>query len=753
MTKIKHSKTFLIGIFLLLIITTSQISLIFNTNIFNENDIEGDNNKIENEKSPKTSAKWGTINITSFQLNHTKRYQNETIKIEGSLKYLNGTGINDTKVGVFVNDSFVSYDFTNDTNVLGNFQINFRIPYSLTIYDPAEYEIQVNITDEALGLITKNNSFFIRIVPWGEINLTNYAINDTTHYHNETIVIEGRLWEYNKFDNGLENYNVSLYINGDKRPEFNDTTDVGINNGTFQINFKIPSDLDISQNHIIEVNVTHGTWIYDVIRLNNFIITIVPRARLTLTNNAFYNSRYYYGTEIPIKGKIYEFNDYNTGIQGINVELYIDGQLTGYDNDTDSNGEFIINYAIPLNLDISQGHRVEVNVTQTHWINETIKVAPYFFTLDTNATTDLTITGYDSGLKVPGEEFNIQGYLRYGNYLSGAGIPSANINYFWYNSSFSWSINTFTSDVNGSISERLRIPNNVYSPTINLKIYFLGNSTNLDSSQVIISNIRLFSNITCNWNFDTDATVGSNITILGQIVSTNNNSLWINNRTLSILYDGDRVGSVNTDENGDFTFTYAIPTGIGNKSIQVELLNSAGVILDSTIILNVTAESRSSTRNTDLPPGLIFSLVFFPILIGIITGLAVYGYRRYKKQEKKSRVVTVELDPKFLNLKILKETERLEESLSYLFNAIFMSLIEAKYGRTREENETIRDFAIVSVKELKLTPAAIYPFIQKVEAIIYGKPFKITENEFYKTCELFSPLYFELTGNNFILNF
>ncbi|MFX1593664.1 MAG: hypothetical protein ACFFCL_13310, partial [Promethearchaeota archaeon] len=104
-------------------------------------------------------------------------------------------------------------------------------------------------------------------------------------------------------------------------------------------------------------------------------------------------------------------------------------------------------------------------------------------------------------------------------------------------------------------------------------------------------------------------------------------------------------------------------------------------------------------------------------------------------------------------LKILKDSGRLEESISYLFNAIYMDLINAKYNRTRKENETIRDFAIISVKELKLTPSSIYPFIQKVEEIIYAKPFKITDKDFYNTCELFSPIYFQLTGYNFVLNF
>ncbi|MFX1587517.1 MAG: hypothetical protein ACFFC1_05120, partial [Promethearchaeota archaeon] len=60
---------------------------------------------------------------------------------------------------------------------------------------------------------------------------------------------------------------------------------------------------------------------------------------------------------------------------------------------------------------------------------------------------------------------------------------------------------------------------------------------------------------------------------------------------------------------------------------------------------------------------------------------------------------------------------------------------------------------IVSVKQLNLKPSNVYPFIQKVEEIIYAKPYQITEKEFYSAIELFSPVYYELTGYHFILNF
>jgi len=586
---------------------------------------------------------------------------------------------------------------------------------------------------------------------WAWLNLTNiFEINDTPHHHDESISIKGRLYDPIPPQNGFSGYNVSILVDGVLYPQFNDTTD---GNGDFLINFTIPISLNISNSYAVQVNVTSSTP-GDVELLNYFIINIIPYAKLNLTNFAINNKRFYHNSTFPVDGRLYEYLNETKGISEVDVSLFVDDKLfIVYNTTTGFNGTFQINFTIPFDFDIYQAHKIQVNITQGKWVNDV--ELQNFFTFYTNATSIFEVTNFDSLLKIPGEIFRVDGILRFDNLL-GAGIPNVQINYFWYNSTFQWPVNSFfTRATDGSFSENLRIPTNAYSSIINLDMSFPGDFPNIGYSDVNITNIKLFSNINVNWNFASKATEGANITITGQVVSYTNNSLLIVNRSLIITYDGTQIGTDTTDENGEFTYMYTIPGGTGNMTIQVELVNSAGIALYSVNahIVNVTAVPFVPTPSTALPPFLIFSLVFYPILIGIIAVLAVFGYRYYKKQEKESRIVRIELDPKLLNLKILKESGRLEESLSYLFNAIFMNLIEAKYNRSRKENETIRDFAIVSVKELKLTPAAIYPFIQKVEEIIYGKPFKITDNEFYKTCELFSPLYFELTGNNFILNF
>ena len=153
------------------------------------------------------------------------------------------------------------------------------------------------------------------------------------------------------------------------------------------------------------------------------------------------------------------------------------------------------------------------------------------------------------------------------------------------------------------------------------------------------------------------------------------------------------------------------------------------------------------------PPFLNFFIYFIPIVAGIIVTLAILGYRYLQQREEASRVVELPLGDKLRNLKLLKDSGRLEEALSYLFNAIYMDLINAKYGRNKKASETIRDIAIVSVKELKLPPEKIYPFITNIEKVIYAQPYKITEKEFYKAIDLFSPVYYELTNHKFNLKF
>ena len=477
-------------------------------------------------------------------------------------------------------------------------------------------------------------------------------------------------------------------------------------------------------------------------------------ATLDLTNpGEVNNSLFTHFTSIHIKGRLYnKISGENK--TGINVAIEVNDVVDmGYTDITNVNGQFDINYVIDEFLDIYTSHKIEVVVTDTEPGGPGSEIEyPHFYTINVNATSffdiDLVSTDDPSVAKLTEETFNISGNLRYDN---GQGIPFVSVNYYWLDGANIVSQGSFFTDTSGSLIS-LQIPITLAS-YLTLKF----NYTNLPFvgySETSISNIKVFSDVNFGLNIDYVTTIGDNYLLTGTLSSSTDPLIKIGNRDIDVIFNGTTVDTTTTAADGTFSSNFIIDTENGTASIQVNLDNSAAKIINSVPQL-ITVENPliSDPIPVEMPPFLIFSLIFFPILIAVVVGLAIYGFFFYKKQDEESRVVAIPLESKILNLKILKETGRLEESLSYLFNAIYMDLINAKYNRVRKDNETIRDFAIISVKELKLTPASIYPFIQQVEEIIYGKPYKITEEDFYKTCELFSPIYFQLTTHNFVLNF
>lgn len=479
-------------------------------------------------------------------------------------------------------------------------------------------------------------------------------------------------------------------------------------------------------------------------------------ATLDLTNpSEVNNTRFYHNSPISVKGRVYNVFNESIDTSGLNVAIEVDDVVDmGHTNITGINGYFTIRYTINPNLDVYSSHKLEVIVTDPepggpeseieyhHFYNIDVNATSYF-DIDLGATDDPTIP------KLTEEDFNIIGNLRFDN---DNGIPLESVNYYWLEGTTIISSGSFPTDDLGSLMN-LQVPITSES-YLTLKFNY-SNPPFVEYSEYVIPNIKVFSDIAWDLDIDYTTTEGVMYSLTGTLSSSTDSSLKINNREVVIYYNGTAIDTAITGSDGVFDSNFRIPQGNGTASIQVQLNEfvSGKDITSPLQYILVESAPPSNPGGGALPPFLIFSLIFFPILAGIVAVLAVYGYKYYKKQEEESRVVNIPLESKIINLKILKESGRLEESISYLFNAIYMDLINAKYNRIRAENETIRDFAIISVKELKLTPSSIYPFIQKVEEIIYAKPFKITEKDFYNTCELFSPVYFQLTGYNFVLNF
>jgi hypothetical protein len=467
-------------------------------------------------------------------------------------------------------------------------------------------------------------------------------------------------------------------------------------------------------------------------------------ATLDLDQGAVFNETLIQtGDPISVQGRLW--NRITTvGKDGYTVVIEVDGVLYPVFNDiTSGGGYFQIDYNIDNSLNVFNSHRLEVKVTNPIPPGDVEYRRHYIIDVNTTSYFEL----YDPTVpKILGENLEFEGYLRYEN---GTGISFETLNYYWYDGpNLIYSDNAFT-NYEGEI-------NNLYIPDwagddLSLKFNY-SNTPYIKYNQDYMLNTKIFSDISSDWNLPDPILENRQFRIRGQVLSLTNPSLSIGSRTIRILYNYSIIATVDTDANGNFDYTHQLSNGTGLAYVEIEIDGPSG-ILSTGQFINIEAAPPSLTPPpSSAPPFALFLSIFIPIIVGIVVGLSIYGYYYYKKKDKESRVVNLPLENRIRNLLILKDTGRLEESLSYLFNAIYLDLIQAKYGKTRNDNETIRDFAIISVKELNLSPTNIYPFIQKVEEIIYAKPYRISDIDFYKTIELFSPIYHELTGYNFVLN-
>lgn len=482
---------------------------------------------------------------------------------------------------------------------------------------------------------------------------------------------------------------------------------------------------------------------------------------INLTNYQINNTSHFHNETVQIEGRIYSLSPLGVGVPGLNVSLLMNGIPYPVFNDTtDSDGNFTIDLIIPFKANIYSNHKIEVNITDDLGVN--FYEPKNYFMLTFNATSFFDIDSYNQNIPQligAGSTYNIPGFLRYDN---SSVIPSQRIDSTWYNESFDKILSNapiFTNNDGSFQSIPMPDDNNNISNILHLNLTYTG-IPEINGTQKLLS-IKIFRNITCEWNVVASATEGNQITISGNIFSRKSRDLVINFTDVRITRNGASIGTTTTSATGNFTLIYTFPLGTaGPNIIEVELWDESTIYSNITHFISVAvappppAGGIGDDDDDDTPaPYQNFFMVLIPIIIGGVAGFLIYAYFFLKKQKEKSLRVKVPLEGRIINLKILKDTGRMEEALSYLFQSIYLELINAKYGRIKQATETIRDFAIISVKELNLNPASIYPFIQNVEKIIYDKPFIITEEDFYTAIDLFSPVYFELTGYNFILNF
>ena len=114
------------------------------------------------------------------------------------------------------------------------------------------------------------------------------------------------------------------------------------------------------------------------------------------------------------------------------------------------------------------------------------------------------------------------------------------------------------------------------------------------------------------------------------------------------------------------------------------------------------------------------------------------------KKKSKEQEPDLDIDQRFENVKVLVASQRSKEAIAYIY-LVYNELVRIKYKKPRLAYQTIREYAITCVNELGHKPETVYPFIKKIEDIIYGGV-EPTNQELSFTIQLFSNVYSDIMG-------
>lgn len=110
-------------------------------------------------------------------------------------------------------------------------------------------------------------------------------------------------------------------------------------------------------------------------------------------------------------------------------------------------------------------------------------------------------------------------------------------------------------------------------------------------------------------------------------------------------------------------------------------------------------------------------------------------------RKKKS---SMDLGSRLKNIQMLVETKRIREAIAYQY-MIFVLICSAKFKVQKHPSQSIRDYAMLLVKEHGLNPGTVYPFVQEVENVIYsGRP--VTTETYKRSLTVFGTVFEEIIG-------
>jgi hypothetical protein len=485
------------------------------------------------------------------------------------------------------------------------------------------------------------------------------------------------------------------------------------------------------------------------------IITPLSSIRTINCTVRLYNlnvSQAFHGDHILLFGNVTKFDGVSLMIAAQNQPMYPvinNVRITTITNNSNSAGLFWLTIPILPSYDIYSPLKIEAN-TSTIFLDTNCTNQLY---LDIKATARLIQNDVGQQPAIVYTSIPYTGYTNYhisgtvqlddGSDYSG---PSLSLNF--YMGTHIVPDNTINTDGNGNFNYYLC----ALSGYSTYKIEFVGNSELGSTSEEYV--FELLPDITVSF-LDTPASVYQNTSVIlrGQLISSSDPTYRLAFSTVELRLFGIET-NVSTDNNGRFSIVVDIPfVTAGNYAFDVELVVYDG----SDVYSSFTSNSYGGTMqiavlvpnpfDPNSPNALPYNIIILIVVaVGAVIGIFYFQKRSLISREKKWKLAQLrDIESRLHNVGVLIASGRPKEAIAYLFK-IYTDLTSTIYSIEKNPAQTTRDLAIILVKQHGQNPESIYPFIRKIESVVYGGV-PANQATYEDIMQLFNKLYSDLMGN------
>ncbi len=654
-----------------------------------------------------------SLSISPFEANRSA-----FVHINGTLiDAINGRGISANETGFTGVSILFNLVLATEplTDAFGRYAVDYPIPLSQAPLGPtfvqAAFAIPTIIdptvsTIEILN-VTATSQLTVQAIP-----------NSIRLYSNTTI--QGRL----RYDNGtgIAGQTIQLLWNG--TPIGNTGTDGA---GYYSMDFNATAIGQVTiEAEYLGTQYVYGSRASNIARVHQegtIIVFVTDDDGDDITQR---------GNMVYFSGWVEDQNGTRQG--GVTVRIFLNGTEV-VSTLTFGNGSFSASYQLAATQPV--GIR-EVTGDIIHPTLVVITSVDYF---TINSSTQITNLLVDLSPAMLGETVTLSGQLIDDQ---GVGLSGRSLDIEITYQAVTVPVGTILTQPGGTFSYVLIIPTSIPTSvsTISFNATYMGTGfygTSTDTEPLdVFSNATLLINVPSGphaWN--------TSIPVNGTLVDNFGRALP--NRDIQLLVNGTSSISTASNQVGRVGFVLRFaPLGINDISYDLQLQHETIITLNSSV-RNITVEAQQPMQP---PPPLSIPLewIITIVVVVIIVGVAIIGYRYWKRRPRKSTAPSIDAASMLTALRQLLTDKKYREAIIYAFR-MFETIIQARLGIYRDPSITVREFANLTVAHGQLDSRTIEVFIRGVEEARYSDH-PISYNMALSTLSAFASIYNSLTGGN-----